>query len=984
MKKLFFLLLTTLYACYGYAQTTGYIRNDTVKITNATKTATLILETASKGHSWYLKDVGNGRTQFVQAEISDINQLQDSLNTKANNNNVVHLNGYTQQNVQGILAPQRISMFGGVAPDLGGISTSGVAIGSASADRARVITTYTGSVPQWSFGGDATDHNWLLSRYINGILQDSPISVGKFDGNISYGNHTSTWTDGTNPTVIQPGGIYVTSHNGSSISIGNGVSGSTLETGVISSTDSYDHRVEYRPTVDFHFMPDRSIRLGIIYPDLSVSTDVTFPTSSGTLALSNQVLSLTGGTITGDVQYNVAPVNATSLINKSYVDNAITGITWKSAVRVKTAANITLSGTQTIDGIAVVAGNRVLVNNQTDAKQNGIYVVASGAWTRAADADSGDEIATATVAVTLGTINKNTQWTNIDNYVPVIGTDNINFGQISGAGTYTNGSGIDLSGNVFSLNTAYARGLFSATSPITYNSGTGVFGIQQASGSQDGYLSSTDWGTFNGKQNPATTLGGYGITDAYTKTQIDALTTGGANPSATIGLTATNGTATTFMRSDAAPALDQSITPTWTGAHIFKSTLSIASTSTGQAFYNTTDQTTNYERVRQFWNTNTFYIASEIGGTGTLRPIFLGLNSNQGITITPAASASITGVINGTTGSIGTPGASLLGVNTNITSSIGMNNFEAITGVINQSSTAGYRGLFISLFENAIGSGNKYLIDAGTNTADKGAGTHSSKFIVDNQGNVTAGQNIVSNGRIGIGTSSPGSQLQIVNATYSTSNTFSTTGFGISQTSTTFISTTSSGIITATGINTFSLPTLAASNATTLTTASTFRIAGAPVPGTNVTITNPYAFEVVSGNSSFGGNVVPSTTNTYTLGTASLTFSNTYSNIVWTDNIKTLGSNTGFQSSTGTILGRYYGSTGNWLLQNGGTYTDDTVNRLQIGGSIKASQFRLSALNTAPSSSTDTGTLGEVRITAGYFYLCTATNTWVRSAFSSF
>ena len=82
----------------------------------------------------------------------------------------------------------------------------------------------------------------------------------------------------------------------------------------------------------------------------------------------------------------------------------------KRAVRVATTANITLSGTQTIDGIAVVAGDRVLVKNQSTASQNGIYVVAAGAWSRSADADAATEIAGAQVAVDLGTTNGGTTW----------------------------------------------------------------------------------------------------------------------------------------------------------------------------------------------------------------------------------------------------------------------------------------------------------------------------------------------------------------------------------------------------------------------------------------------------------------------------------------------------------------------------------------------------------------------------------------------
>jgi len=77
----------------------------------------------------------------------------------------------------------------------------------------------------------------------------------------------------------------------------------------------------------------------------------------------------------------------------------------KKAVKCATTANITLSGTQTIDAIAVVAGDRVLVKNQNTASQNGIYVVAAGSWTRALDSDTASELAGAMVAVDQGTVN---------------------------------------------------------------------------------------------------------------------------------------------------------------------------------------------------------------------------------------------------------------------------------------------------------------------------------------------------------------------------------------------------------------------------------------------------------------------------------------------------------------------------------------------------------------------------------------------------
>jgi hypothetical protein len=71
---------------------------------------------------------------------------------------------------------------------------------------------------------------------------------------------------------------------------------------------------------------------------------------------------------------------------------------------------------------------------------------------------------------------------------------------------------------------------------------------------------------------------------------------------------------------------------------------------------------------------------------------------------------------------------------------------------------------------------------------------------------------------------------------------------------------------------------------------------------------------------------------------------------------------------------------GNLLI---GTTTDNTVDKLQVNGSVITSQYKLSALNTTPSSATDTGTLGEIRIDANHIYVCTAVNTWKRSALTT-
>src|SRR5688572_13385226 len=95
----------------------------------------------------------------------------------------------------------------------------------------------------------------------------------------------------------------------------------------------------------------------------------------------------------------------------SRLEGLETSVAVKPPCRVATTANITLSGTQTIDGVAVVADDRVLVKNQTSSVDNGIWICGSGAWTRALDFNgSRDAVGGTMVLVVQGTTNGNSYW----------------------------------------------------------------------------------------------------------------------------------------------------------------------------------------------------------------------------------------------------------------------------------------------------------------------------------------------------------------------------------------------------------------------------------------------------------------------------------------------------------------------------------------------------------------------------------------------
>jgi hypothetical protein len=216
------------------------------------------------------------------------------------------------------------------------------------------------------------------------------------------------------------------------------------------------------------------------------------------------------------------PVNNTDATNKQYVDSVAQGLDVKASVVATTTGNITLSGTQTIDGIALSVGNRVLVKNQTNATQNGIYVVASGAWARAADADTFEKLVSAFTFVEEGSTKADTGWVCTVDSGGVLGTTPITFSQFSGAGTFLAGDGLTLTGNSFSV---------VGTANRISVSGSGV----DIASTYAGQTSITTLGTIaTGTWNAttiATNKGGTGLTTftsggAVFATSTSALTTG--------------------------------------------------------------------------------------------------------------------------------------------------------------------------------------------------------------------------------------------------------------------------------------------------------------------------------------------------------------------------------------------------------------------------------------------------------------------------
>ena len=160
------------------------------------------------------------------------------------------------------------------------------------------------------------------------------------------------------------------------------------------------------------------------------------------------------------------PTDSAHIATKGYVDSARQGLDVKASVRVATTAAINLAtdldAGSVIDGVTLVAGDRVLVKDQSTATENGIYVaVASGAASRSSDAngtaDTGELKSGTFTFVEEGTTNSDKGFVLSTNGTITVGSSAIAWTQFSGAGSFTAGDGISQSGNTINVNVTANR-----------------------------------------------------------------------------------------------------------------------------------------------------------------------------------------------------------------------------------------------------------------------------------------------------------------------------------------------------------------------------------------------------------------------------------------------------------------------------------------------------------------------------------------------
>jgi hypothetical protein len=324
--------------------------------------------------------------------------------------------------------------------------------GDPTADRTVTLPDLTTTL----VGRDTTDtltNKTITSPSVSGLyLSDSSIV---FEGSVDDTYETTLTVE--NPTVDRT----LTLPDATDTLVGR------------ATTDTLTNKTLTSPTVSGLYLSDLSIvvegsttdgfETTLSFVDPTADRIVYVPDANGTLArVENKLHDFALATSAVDLNNQkitnlTDPTNPQDAANKRYVDAAVVGIDWKASVRAATTAAVTLATAfengDTLDGVTLATGNRVLVKNQTDATENGIYVVAaSGAPTRSSDADTAAEItASFAVFVEEGTVNADSGWTLTNNGTITVGTSELSFTQFTGLGQITAGDGLTKTANTLNV-----------------------------------------------------------------------------------------------------------------------------------------------------------------------------------------------------------------------------------------------------------------------------------------------------------------------------------------------------------------------------------------------------------------------------------------------------------------------------------------------------------------------------------------------------
>ena len=417
--------------------------------------------------------VGNITANYFVGNGSQLTGIDATLIQNGNSNVKVYANSNVTTSVNGTSNVLVIANTGAYVTGI--ISATGNVTGNYFFGNGSQLTgVAASSVNAGNLVGDTLSSNVLYSSLTAvGTLANLAVTGNTTAGNINTAGIVTATGNITGGNITTIGTANLTTIQSSTISAsGNVTGGNLLTSGLISATGN--------------------ITGGNVNTNNIVGTGVTI-TSTGALNLApTSNITVNSKNITGLAD----PVQDQDAATKSYVDTVAQGLDPKASVVVATyaalpaytynngtsgvGATITgvAAGVLTIDGVAVVLNDRVLVKNETgaNAPYNGIYlctiagtVSVAYVLTRATDFNQQAEMYSAFTFTETGTVNADTGWvcTNNSSSAIVVGTTDIVFTQFSGAGTYTAGTGLTLTGSQFSIsNTAVTATSYGSSTDI--------------------------------------------------------------------------------------------------------------------------------------------------------------------------------------------------------------------------------------------------------------------------------------------------------------------------------------------------------------------------------------------------------------------------------------------------------------------------------------------------------------------------------------
>ena len=270
--------------------------------------------------------------------------------------------------------------------------------------------------------------------------------------------------------------------------VGTGIDATKIADGSVTNTE-FQHIGTVSSNVQTQL--DAKVAKASNLSDLASASTARTNLGLGTMAVQNSAtVSISGGSITG----LSTPSNNSDVAIKSYVDDAVAGLRTRTIAEVATTANVNLTNGleagDTIDGVTLVAGDRVLVKDQSDATENGLYLaVSSGAASRDPEHDSIAELSGGMVVVNQGSTNDNKIFLCTTDSDGSLGSTNITYTQVTPSNTGTVTSiGITQSGSEFSISGSPVTSAGNITLDVNRISATKIGGNSNVSDTEYGFL----------------------------------------------------------------------------------------------------------------------------------------------------------------------------------------------------------------------------------------------------------------------------------------------------------------------------------------------------------------------------------------------------------------------------------------------------------------------------------------------------------------